>query len=133
MYEGPAGSSDKGVPLQLPPDAHQVISTSSFELYQSAQRKEIIIIINPTTHTTEQLHINAVDLEKLITDDSMPCQPQESQEKIPEQAQLYDKTTNWEVYAAAEKIIIKPKSYHLGQLVLTFDDLRILRGPAQPR
>ena len=131
MYEGPAGSTDKGVPLTLPSDARKLCSTSSFDLYLSTLQKEIII--NPTVYRAEQLHINATDLEKLITEKEMASAPTESLEEIPAGIQLYDRTVNWEVYEGREKIIIKPLQYHPGNLVLTFRDLQILRGLSKPR
>ena len=131
MYEGPAGSADKGDPPQLPVDAQKLFSTPSFNIYRSAQQQEIII--NPTVYRAEQLHINAADLERLIAEKEMTSSPTESLEEIPERTQLYDKTVNWEVYAATEKVIIKPLQYHPGNLVLTFEDLRILRGISKPR
>lgn len=131
MYEGPAGSAEKGIPLQLPADARKLVSTSSFDLYRSAQQQEIIIY--PTVYRAEQLHINAADLEKLIVEKEITNAPTESLEDIPMGVQLYDRTANWEVYAATEKIIIKPLQYHPGNLVLTFEDLRILRGISKPR
>ncbi len=131
MHEGPAGSSDKDIPLQLPPDAEKLVSTSSFDLYRSAQQQEITVY--PTAYRTEQLHINAADLERIIAGSPFSAPPQESVENIPEKTQLYEKTTNWEVYAATGKVIIKPLQYHAGQLTLTFEDLRILRGLSHPR
>src|SRR3989344_4380519 len=118
MYEGPAGSADKGVPLQLSVDSKKLVSTSSFDIYRSAGQKEIIIY--PTAYRTEQLRINATDLEKLLTGDFMPDVPQESKDKLPEKTQFYGETNNWRVYSAENKIIIEPKQYHPGQLVLSF-------------
>lgn len=131
MHEGPAGLAGKGVLLQLPPDAKKLTSTSSFDLYRSAQQQGILVY--PTVYRTPQLHINAADLEKMITGNPLSTLPQESAEALPEKTQFYDRTMNWEVYAATGKVIIKPLQYHAGQLVLTFDDLKILRGLSYPR
>lgn len=131
MYEGRAGSSDQGVPLQLPPDAQKLLFTASFDIYRSVQQKEIII--NQTDYQADTLHVDTANLEKLVIENSVSRIFQESKKDIPAQAQLYDRTANWEVYATPEKIILTSKDYHSGKLVLTFDDLRILRGISQPR
>lgn len=131
MHEGLPGKVNQGIPLQLPPDAEKLASTSSFDLYRSARQREMILY--PTAYRTEQLHIDAADLERIIAGDQLSNTPQESAEAFPEKTQFYDRTANWKVYAATDKIIIKPLQYHTGQLVLTFDDLKILRGLSSPR
>lgn len=131
MHEGPAGSSNKRIPLQLPPDAKKLTSTSSFDLYRSSQQQGIVVY--PTDYHSQQLHINAADLEKIIAGEQISGPPRESSETLPEKIQFYDRTANWEVYAATGKVIVKSKDYHAGQLVLTFKDLKILRGLSHPR
>ncbi len=130
MYEGPAGSANRGVELQLPSGAQKLFSTSSFDIYLAVQQQ--MMVINPTVYRAQQLHIKAADLDKMMTESLASDIFRESPGETPAPAQLYERTTNWEVYAATDTIIIKPNHYHPGNLTLTFNDLRILRGLAHP-
>ncbi len=127
MKEAAAGSAYFVAKRTLPDDTQLYLREGSYELYLSHQQQEFIVGISQ--HQADPLHLPQQGIENILEDLSRAQQnlfrPQLAEENhfSPADAQLYGRTTGWNLYVAGDKAVIQQLGNSPGLLHLSKADL----------